>query len=237
MNNGRDRYSGRRSMDPLQKELPFAVSNYQSWVEWLSTIPWTTYGTFTFQDDQDRSVWSLGDRIIQQLWRTTGCESFGFIVGEHGRRTGRFHLHGLLAHDKSGLQLLDEYWREYYGLTRFEPFQRGRGAEAYCGKYTLKEAYDTGEYTVSGSGGCFDSWASYQKRPWVRDTAPTPEEIEKENKIGHHYKENRRQEKTFASESPEAREKLISSHADSWWIDRKRMSGYDRYLEEMRRSR
>ena len=202
---------------------------FDSWCEWLSRRPWRWYFTGTFRDSRGRSIDRLCDRVVEWLWRDTGRESLAFLCGEYGRQTGRFHVHGLISGDADGRNTLYEQWRDRYGRPHVRNYDARRGAAAYVGKYVLKDAHDTGQYAISGAGALFHAagWDAIQSRPFVK--------VEREDECREKAKNEENPiwyEKAFGEKTAEVEEKIAGSWADSWWIDHRPMSGYDRYLQE-----
>jgi len=204
------------------------MASFNEWGRWLSECGWNWYFTGTFKSDRGRRITRLGDRLCEWIWRGTGFGCLAFLCGEHGRRTGRYHVHGLISAVPSGRTILDEQWRARYGIAHIRDFRRERGAAYYCGKYALKSAHDTGEYSISGAGPAFAEWADSQCRPYVRwNWGDGQRERARNPSAPVVY------EKAFGEKTPEVEKKIEESWKDSWWIDEPRMSGYYRYLEEM----
>lgn len=206
---------------------------YRCWCAWLDTFNWDTFATLTFSDDRGREVTRVGDRITEWLWRATGSRSVAFTCAEHGRKTGRFHCHALVTHGEGGRDLLNKAWRLRYGFASVRRYDPGRGAAKYVGKYTLKEAYDTGTYHFSGHGPGLEAWHDLQVRTHLDCYGEENLEVAacsvgaEETFYLHRKRQALRREK--AQISPE----LMRIHSENWWIDMPPMSGYTRYLAEL----
>lgn len=83
-----------------------------------------------------------------KLRAITRQRCLGIVVSEFGRRTGRFHLHGLLSGASDYLIYLDLEWRTRFGLSQFERLDPGGGATKYISKYCAKDANHTGTWDL-----------------------------------------------------------------------------------------
>jgi len=226
-NDGHDAASaeGRGRLRHVPSELSQATITFTKWGRWLDSRPWTTYCTLTFADARCRSLARCGDRIVEWIWRATGRGVVAFTCAEHGRRTGRLHFHALLAHGDHGRDILDRKWRRSYGIAHVRRYERGRGASFYVGKYTLKEAHDTGAYYLSGAGPGYERWQKTQTRPEIDATNQVPKtEADPETP---------RTEKALRAETPAIEAELTRSYNGSWWLDELPKTGYQQYLAEL----
>lgn len=219
--------------------IPCGVSctgcSFRAWGAWLDSLPWSTFAAYlTFKDWKGRDIGRIGNRITEWVWRATGQQCVAFACSEFGRRTGRLHCHALLSHGPDGCDALDRRWRRSYGITSLRPYDRGRGAAYYVGKYVLKEAFDTGSYTISGAGPGCDRWADGQVRPFVENYGDPSEEgtptcIPYTKK---HYSADRA--RALRAKTPEVEAELQRNHNQNWWVDRPIKSGYQLYLDDLR---
>lgn len=235
-NNRNSNRAGRARVGRIPRELPRDDGTYAAWGNWLDGLGWSTFALLTFGDQEGRSAVRCGDRIVEWLWRATGQRALAFIVGEHGRRTGRFHLHALVSHGDNGHRVLDQEWRSRYGNTGLRRYERKRGAAHYVGKYVLKEAYDRGSYHLSAAGPGWEHWQKLQVRPFIRyHGPPDPEDgwADAGEIIDHAFKK----EEALRSKTSQTRAELERNYASSWWVDGKPKTGYQLYLEDLKQKK
>jgi hypothetical protein len=84
-----------------------------------------------------------------QIGKATGRPIMWFRCDEIGSRTGRFHIHALVAgvSDVSRMTWLQE-WNRRSGWARILAFDPAQGGARYCAKYLLK---DLGDWEFVGS--------------------------------------------------------------------------------------
>lgn len=236
---GNNRKSNRargKRLGRIPRELPRDDGTYEAWGNWLDGLGWSTFALLTFGDEEGRAAIRCGDRIVEWLWRATGQRALAFTVGEHGRRTGRFHLHALVSHGIDGRNILDEEWRSRYGNTGLRTYERGRGAAHYVGKYVLKEAFELGSYHFSAAGPGWEHWQKTQTRPWIKyHGPPSPEDGWAD--AGEIIDFAFRQEEALRSKNSETQAEIERIYAENWWVDDQPKTGYDLYLADLRRKK
>lgn len=132
--------------------------------DWLSGYHWDWYATLTFRlKFSAASAWRAWNRWSAAHFPLGGW----FAAMEFTERDGKQvpHLHALVncsaeesVEDEFRAMLHDphnslawKHWFKRYGRNSIDGFVAGRGAEGYCSKYVVKNAYDRGEYDVGGS--------------------------------------------------------------------------------------
>ncbi len=155
--------------------------------------------------------------------------SVGFVVSERGRIGGRFHLHGLFICSSAAIVRCQKRWKRDRGFERVEQYDEARGAVNYCGKYVLKDAYDSGTYYLFDPDSTVDDgindYATRQKgsakAAWKE--AQERQEIEKEKE---------------ALNQPSATVGILADFERlarrNNWVDEPKRCGYDLYRAEVR---
>lgn len=130
--------------------------------EWLSSLDWHTFGTFTFR--HGRSVRRAGELFRAFLdggATASHGEHFALSVacwGSEPHKSGDGHVHALLRwHPWVGLRAeafsMSAAWRLRFGRVELSPYDPTRGAAYYLTKYVLKDAAGSGEWDVWKEGG------------------------------------------------------------------------------------
>ncbi|GAH89893.1 unnamed protein product, partial [marine sediment metagenome] len=122
--------------------------------EWLSRPQWDWFTTHTFkaefvsQEQSDRAwySWFNGLRVSAKALGYTGSlygeqAPFYFRVAEYQDR-GTLHFHALIGGVGDIRRLLFKDMWELNGHARILPYQAGKGANFYVGKYLTKDASD-----------------------------------------------------------------------------------------------
>jgi len=204
-------------MGQIQDEMGEAFKCYDSWGRWLDEFGWGWFATLTFRNPKGWRVTCLADRIVQWGHAFTGRGCCAFVCSEHGKQSGRYHLHGLINVSSAGCRILDDQWRKRFGFSNFRRFQQGRGAAHYVGKYILKSAFETGEYTFAGAGPGFEGW----------EEISTPRDEIEEKELA---QETINQ--TFGQKTKESIQNVARPGSVYRRSMRGGISGYDRYLQE-----
>jgi len=210
-------------MGKVSDEMGEDFTLFDDWGRWLDAFGWSYFATFTFRCPKGRRIERMADRAVKWGHAATGRGCLIFLCGEYGKQSGRYHLHGLINVGPAGRLVLDDKWRSEYGITDFRRFQQGKGAAHYVGKYVLKDAWATGEYTFAGIGEGFAGWEQWK----AEEDQDGQETDAKEASI----------DKTFGQKGREKRRKVSSLPGKYARYQRGLMSGYDRYLQEMAKNR
>jgi len=130
--------------------------------EWLSKYEWDWFWTQTFRDEiSDNAALRVVRRTLMTLESLIkGPIGAFYAIEKHKYRGGDDpaalcpHIHmlvyGVREAEAFGLRRTG-VWRmffERYGRMRLEPYDPGKGATWYVGKYIAKEAFDRGDWGI-----------------------------------------------------------------------------------------
>lgn len=123
-----------------------------SYSSWLSSVTWSTFGTFTF--GRPRTVRRSGE--LFERWSASSLSDADLVVyGAEPHQSGAGHLHALIAwhpwlNPGASSIAASRAWRRDYGRVVMAPYDRRRGATWYLTKYVLKDSLNQGTWGVIG---------------------------------------------------------------------------------------
>jgi len=122
--------------------------------EFLSEFRWDWFVTLTFEHEvKSFTAYRRCKAWLGDLERAAAFPIAWFRADEYGERTGRFHLHLLIANVEHLHRLTwMKRWEQRNGYARILPFDPGLGAAFYVSKYVTKQA---GEWDISDNLGAF----------------------------------------------------------------------------------
>jgi hypothetical protein len=115
-----------------------------TWGAFLSTFKWDWFLTLTFADPVcSFSAHRRFVRFSKEIEVAAGRPVAWFRGDDHGRASGRFHIHALMMHVAS----LNQFawmarWGKRSGYARIIRYDPSRGAAYYIGRYVARQFSD-----------------------------------------------------------------------------------------------